>query len=125
VGIELGWSLFSGDCMNRDYIRDFNDMPEDLQEKVKRGLVEPQEWTKLDIPKGFVEADPGRRLALLRTVCNFSQVELANRAGVRPVDVAIAEGNIGKSSEEILAKITAVLGITVAQLLFHPEAMKE
>gem|GEM_PF-3385050 len=100
-------------------------MPEDLQEKVKRGLVEPQEWTKLDIPKGFVEADPGRRLALLRTVCNFSQVELANRAGVRPVDVAIAEGNIGKSSEEILAKITAVLGITVAQLLFHPEAMKE
>lgn len=125
MGIELGWSLFSGDCMNRDYIRDFNDMPEDLQEKVKRGLVEPQEWTKLDIPKGFVEADPGRRLALLRTVCNFSQVELANRAGVRPVDVAIAEGNIGKSSEEILAKITAVLGITVAQLLFHPEAMKE
>jgi DNA-binding Xre family transcriptional regulator len=103
-----------------------SELPPDLQQAVRDGISKPQDWVPWVVHKGFVVADPGRRLAILRIINDWTQGELASKAGVRQADVSIAEGNIGKSKIEILEKITAALGVTVEEILFRiPKATKE
>ena len=67
--------------------------------------------------QGFRKAGPMRKLAILRHLKGWTQVELAEEAGVRQADMCCAETRFNKCRMEVLEKIAEALDITVRELL--------
>jgi transcriptional regulator with XRE-family HTH domain len=64
----------------------------------------------------------GRRIASRRALLGWTSAALAERAGISRVTLSrIETGRVGKASADTLARIAAVLGVSVDWLLFGDE----
>jgi transcriptional regulator with XRE-family HTH domain len=65
-----------------------------------------------------------RNVRVHRAIQEFSQIDLANAAGIAPLTVSKIEARTGNPRVETLAKIAAALRVEVDALFAKPERRK-
>jgi DNA-binding XRE family transcriptional regulator len=93
---------------------DFERLPPNTQEAIMSGMSAPgEDWDTLSgyLERSFLEASPGRQLALLRELKQLTQKQLADAAGIRQADVSAAENNLDDAKLGALRKIADCLGL--------------
>lgn len=93
----------------------FEDLPERAQQQLIKAVYGCSNgWT---VFKAFIEAAPGRKIAMLRESKHLTQSDLAKLADVRQADVSVAENDFGRSRVEIVERIAAALGTNLHDLV--------
>lgn len=94
---------------------DFRMLPESIRAAIQKRLFGVgQEWGLLN---DFIAADPGRKIAVARSLRRMSQKEVARRAKVRQADVSNAETDFYKVKFGVLKSIVEAVGLDFRSVL--------
>ena len=107
-GLEVAASASSPDAIP---------IPKDIEAHVVENLSTPQRWSRWSIVQAYREADPGTRIATRRILKKFTQLQLAELAGVRQSDISNAEEKFDEVRVNIVKKIAAALGTSFPDLV--------
>ncbi len=95
---------------------DFCRLPENEQAEILRAMFSVgSQWHFLT---DVIDAEPGRKIAMVREMRNLTQAQLAEMAQVRQADVSAAENCIDSVKIGVLRRIAESLNVALQNLLF-------